>query len=80
MSIKKKNKYAVVIQPLTYNGVEYKVYIKIRKTITLPRPHGERHPQAGLYAFRAHKKIMSYLRQNHLTMKFYDITMFSVSV
>lgn len=80
MSIKKKNKYTVVIQPLTYGGIEYKVYIKIRKTIMLPRLHGEYHPQAGLYAFRAHKKMMSYLRGNHLTMKFYDITTFSVSV
>lgn len=72
--IKKKNKYKVLTQPLTCGGIEYKVYIKIRKHIN------PQHPQAGLYAFRAHKKMVSFMRENHLTMKFYDITTFSISV
>lgn len=73
-SIKKKNKYGVLIHPATYGDTEYKVYIKYRKHINA------QHPQAGLYEFRVHKKIREYLLWNHLPMKFYDITEFAVSV
>jgi len=70
MKSKKKNKYDIVIQPLTFGGEEYTIYIYVCKNI---RPQ-----QCNAFYRKTQKKIGSYLRKNHLVMKFYGINKFSV--
>lgn len=71
MKSKKKNKYDIVIQPITIPGVGYvEVAVTVRKNIS--------QEERSRYAKVVHKKICSYLRENLLSLQFYGINKFSV--